>query len=46
MNSAFCGNTILQMEEIRLHMLKFAQLQLKNYDLAEDMVQEAFFKCL
>lgn len=31
-----------QLEEIRLHMLKFAQLQLKNYDLAEDMVQEAF----
>ncbi|MEG9498195.1 sigma-70 family RNA polymerase sigma factor [Mannheimia indoligenes] len=31
-----------QIEEIRTQMLKFATLQLKNPDLAEDVVQETF----
>lgn len=31
-----------QVEEIRLQMLKFAMLQLKDPDLAEDVVQETF----
>lgn len=31
-----------QLEEIRLQMVKFAILHLKNRDLAEDAVQEAF----
>lgn len=31
-----------QIEEIRTQMLKFATLQLKNSDLAEDVVQETF----
>lgn len=34
--------TETQLTEIRTQMLKFATLQLKNPDLAEDVVQEAF----
>ena len=31
-----------ELEQIRAQMLKFAELQLRHADLAEDLVQEAF----
>ena len=39
MNTAISERTLTQ---IRHQMLKFAQLQLHNTELAEDVVQEAF----
>lgn len=36
----------LDLEEVRLQMVKFAVLQLKDLDLAEDVVQEALTNAL